>query len=491
MSDPFDGLEEWAKQAERRAKRADRRRRLGLMFRFRRPRPGLRRWRPPAIAWVAGIVIVVFLLAAAVQAYLPGGSPAGSSAGSSAYATQAVPSGVSATTSASAAPTDPFEGTPAATYPKGEAGITMPPATAVTGFTAAQVDAALQQVRKALVAGRLDQKMLVGHDPSTLLALLAPNPAKHVKAWFDDASFSSVATWIDPAAHLDPDEEVRVSGRVTLGSAVVEGIQTLQVTTNFVWVYAFTGNARNPWRPCTIRSAGTSRRPAACAPPTRACGSVTSTPTWPRSTAPRPARDCWPRSERAPALLPRTPATPRTRTPTCGPTTPWTSPTTATSPRLPQLREPDMDDIELRAVQDDDVETFFVHQQDPSAAAMAAMTPRDHAAFLAHWTRIRADPANVLRTVLAGGAVAGNVVSWEQSGQRLVGYWIGREHWGRGIATAALGRLLEVLPDRPVHAYVAVANAGSIRVLRKCGFHQAGPPVTADDGIAELLFTLG
>ncbi|MFC5008387.1 hypothetical protein ACFPIJ_62585 [Dactylosporangium cerinum] len=246
MSDPFDGLEEWAKQAERRAKRADRRRRLGLMFRFRRPRPGLRRWRPPAIAWVAGIVIVVFLLAAAVQAYLPGGSPAGSSAGSSAYATQAVPSGVSATTSASAAPTDPFEGTPAATYPKGEAGITMPPATAVTGFTAAQVDAALQQVRKALVAGRLDQKMLVGHDPSTLLALLAPNPAKHVKAWFDDASFSSVATWIDPAAHLDPDEEVRVSGRVTLGSAVVEGIQTLQVTTNFVWVYAFTGNARNP-----------------------------------------------------------------------------------------------------------------------------------------------------------------------------------------------------------------------------------------------------
>ncbi|MFC4044292.1 hypothetical protein ACFO1B_38230 [Dactylosporangium siamense] len=243
MSDPFDGLEEWAKQAERRAKRADRHRRLRLLFRFRRPRPGLRLRRPRAVAWVAGIVIAVFLLAATVQAYLPGASSAGSS---SAYPTQAVPSGVSATTSASAAPTDAFEGTPAATYPKGEAGITLPPATAVTGFTAAQVDAALQQVRKALVAGRLDQKMLVGHDPSTFLALLAPNSAKDVKTWFDGASFSSLATWIDPAVHLDPDEEVRVSGRVTFASAVVDGIQTLQVTTNFAWVYAFTGDTRNP-----------------------------------------------------------------------------------------------------------------------------------------------------------------------------------------------------------------------------------------------------
>jgi RimJ/RimL family protein N-acetyltransferase len=149
-----------------------------------------------------------------------------------------------------------------------------------------------------------------------------------------------------------------------------------------------------------------------------------------------------------------------------------------------------MGGVALRAVRDDDVETFFVHQQDPAASEMAAMPPRDHAAFVAHWARIRADPSNVLHTVLADGVVAGNIVSWEQSGQRLVGYWIGREHWGRGIATAALGRLLEVLPDRPVHAHVAVANAGSIRVLRKCGFQQAGPPVTGDGGVPELLFTL-
>ena len=150
------------------------------------------------------------------------------------------------TGTAGAAPTGPFEDTPAATFPKGEAGITLPAATAVTGFTAAEVYAALRQVRKSLVAGRLDQRMLVGHDPSAFLGLLAPTSAEHAQTWFDGANFSVVATWIDPSAHLDRDEEVRVSGRVTFASVEAEGLRTLRITTNFVWVYAFTGDSRHP-----------------------------------------------------------------------------------------------------------------------------------------------------------------------------------------------------------------------------------------------------
>lgn len=241
MSDPFDGQEDWAKEAERRARRADRRRRLRSLLRIRSERAR-------TTVWLLSAAVAAVLLAAAlptIRTYLPGGS-AYTPTDAAAYPTQAAPSGVTVTTTASAAPTDPFEGTAAATYPKGEAGITMPAATAVTGFTAAQVDAALQQVRKALVAGRLDQRMLVGHDPSAFLALLAPNSAKGIKPWFDGTGFSTLATWIDPAAHLDPDEEVRVSGRVTFASANVDGLRTLQITTNFVWVYAFTGNGEHP-----------------------------------------------------------------------------------------------------------------------------------------------------------------------------------------------------------------------------------------------------
>jgi RimJ/RimL family protein N-acetyltransferase len=52
----------------------------------------------------------------------------------------------------------------------------------------------------------------------------------------------------------------------------------------------------------------------------------------------------------------------------------------------------------------------------------------------------------------------------------LVGYWIGKEYWGRGIATAALQEFLTHLKMRPLHAYVAKHNKASIRVLEKCGF---------------------
>lgn len=153
-----------------------------------------------------------------------------------------------------------------------------------------------------------------------------------------------------------------------------------------------------------------------------------------------------------------------------------------------------MADVRLRAVEDDDLAVFFDHQSDRGAQAMAAFPARGEAEFAAHWAKIRADPAVVQRTVVADGAVAGNVVSWEQDGLRLIGYWIGREHWGRGVATKAVGLFVAEQPTRPVHAHVATHNAGSIRVLEKCGFvrdHalEAEAPEPAD-GIEEFVYTL-
>ena len=42
----------------------------------------------------------------------------------------------------------------------------------------------------------------------------------------------------------------------------------------------------------------------------------------------------------------------------------------------------------------------------------------------------------------------------------LVGYWIGRRDWGRGIATRALALFLERVTTRPLYAFVAVNNVG-------------------------------
>jgi len=128
--------------------------------------------------------------------------------------------------------------------------------------------------------------------------------------------------------------------------------------------------------------------------------------------------------------------------------------------------------ILLRDVLASDLPIFFEQQLDPVANQMAAFPARDHEAFMAHWAKIMADESNILQTILSGDQVAGNIVSWEHDGEREVGYWLGREFWGKGIATRALTLFLAQVTLRPLYAYVARHNLASIRVLEKCGFEK-------------------
>ena len=132
--------------------------------------------------------------------------------------------------------------------------------------------------------------------------------------------------------------------------------------------------------------------------------------------------------------------------------------------------------VRLREVTAADLPMLYDHQADPEATRMAAFPSRDREAFLAHWGRILADPQVTARTIQFEGQVAGNIVSFERSGRRLVGYWIGREYWGRGVASQALSAFLRQEPTRPLHAHVARHNIASRRVLEKCGF-----AITAED----------
>jgi RimJ/RimL family protein N-acetyltransferase len=124
----------------------------------------------------------------------------------------------------------------------------------------------------------------------------------------------------------------------------------------------------------------------------------------------------------------------------------------------------------LRDVLESDLPVFFEHQRDPEATAMAGFPARDRDAFDAHWERVLADPSLYKKTIVFEGQVAGNIGSWAQDGRRLVGYWVGKEFWGKGLATQALTELIDELDTRPLYAYVAKTNIGSIRVLEKCGF---------------------
>lgn len=103
-------------------------------------------------------------------------------------------------------------------------------------------------------------------------------------------------------------------------------------------------------------------------------------------------------------------------------------------------------------------------------AAFTAEDPHDRAAFEARWDAILADASIARKTIALHGQVVGHVVSFDRTGEREVGYWIARSHWGRGIATAALQRFLDQVAARPLHAHVAADNHASRRVLEKCGF---------------------
>jgi len=125
---------------------------------------------------------------------------------------------------------------------------------------------------------------------------------------------------------------------------------------------------------------------------------------------------------------------------------------------------------------------------------MALFPARDRDAFDEHWRKVLANDAVTKKTIVHEGRVAGNIGCWEQDGRRLVGYWIGKEFWGKGLATRALAELIEEVKTRPLHAWVATTNVGSIRVLEKCGFVATGSRSEFDERfgqqVEELLLEL-
>src|SRR5262249_14493566 len=133
--------------------------------------------------------------------------------------------------------------------------------------------------------------------------------------------------------------------------------------------------------------------------------------------------------------------------------------------------------IGLREVLADDLLVFYQHQLDPEASWMAAFTPpnpADRRAFLTRWARALRGRAVTARTVLVDERIAGTVLGHDEDGRPEGSYWIGREVWDRGVATAALAAFLTELTVRPVYAGAAKDTAGSLRVLAKCGFQVVG-----------------
>ncbi|MET9881939.1 GNAT family N-acetyltransferase [Streptomyces sp. NPDC006430] len=131
----------------------------------------------------------------------------------------------------------------------------------------------------------------------------------------------------------------------------------------------------------------------------------------------------------------------------------------------------------LREVRDSDLDVFWEQFTDPEIQYMTAVTRAyhyDRARFDTHWAKVRSDPAVTLRTVEVDGVVVGHAAVFGPPQEREVTYLIGRAHWGHGLATQALSALLRLEDTRPLHGAAVADNAGSLRVMEKCGFTATG-----------------
>jgi RimJ/RimL family protein N-acetyltransferase len=153
--------------------------------------------------------------------------------------------------------------------------------------------------------------------------------------------------------------------------------------------------------------------------------------------------------------------------------------------------------IELRDLDDDDLDAVFDMMRDRPAVELAAFTsadPDDRAAFDAWIARQRSADDVLYAVVTENGGFAGTAAVFSIEGDREVSFWIARHAWGRGVATAALRLLVSREPERPLFARAATHNAGSIAVLEKAGFTEVSRNVAYAPGVGreveEIVFTL-
>jgi RimJ/RimL family protein N-acetyltransferase len=127
-------------------------------------------------------------------------------------------------------------------------------------------------------------------------------------------------------------------------------------------------------------------------------------------------------------------------------------------------------DVRLRTIEAADLPVLYEFQLDTEANRLAATHPRNVDQFNDHWETILNDPSVTVRAIQFGDELAGCISCFKSDEHDSIGYWIGKDFWGKGVATQALRLLLGEVSARPLHARVAVSNVGSLRVLQKCGF---------------------
>lgn len=140
---------------------------------------------------------------------------------------------------------------------------------------------------------------------------------------------------------------------------------------------------------------------------------------------------------------------------------------------------------EIRAFHEDDAESLQQNANDPEIASrLRDGFPHPYTLSDAHWWIRQANKQDPFTSfaIAVDGKVAGGcgiILQSDVSARSAeIGYWLGRNYWGRGIATEVVRTITEYAFDtfdlNRVYAMVFEGNEASARVLEKAGYEFEG-----------------
>ena len=133
--------------------------------------------------------------------------------------------------------------------------------------------------------------------------------------------------------------------------------------------------------------------------------------------------------------------------------------------------------LHLREVVPGDIALFYEHHLELRPLprdATDADREASRARFMERWEQLLSAEGAFVQTIMWGGDPVGYVARFTQKDRPAISYWLGRDYWGKGIATQAVRNFLGLVDERPLFARVAYDNLASIQVLRKTGFEIVG-----------------
>ena len=141
------------------------------------------------------------------------------------------------------------------------------------------------------------------------------------------------------------------------------------------------------------------------------------------------------------------------------------------------------DRILLRPWLETDAEALFKYASDPEVGPRAGWPPHKSVAESLEIIRtVFNDATNTWAIVLKE---TGEAIGAMGYGEPLIGYWVGRPYWNRGICTEALRLMLDhIRRTTDIKSLISghfIDNPASGRVMEKCGFIPTGETVVDPD----------